>query len=305
MAIYPEHQATLLYGEEATQGSEAGTIESDFGIIQSVTPRISNKLRREYGIGGGRNAQQVKRGGQIDCGIDVTFKVINGWFLKYALGSVSGQGTAGDPYAYAEADSLTSLSIEDGFNLDTDQVLTYLGCLPARTEIRLRMNEPVMVTMQFVGEDISKNNTLPTVTVPATNIYEFVHGSFELPSGTTISEVQEAVLVIDNQVGLEGGIGSHTGTAKAKQRQYSMRMRANLTDGTHLDNVMGGSSSTSSDTPAKTATAQFDITDGSRYIRITLTDVWSDDWTAPQELNRPIEESVNFIAKSCAATEVL
>jgi hypothetical protein len=67
---------------------------------------------------------------------------------------------------------------------------------------------------------------------------------------------------------------------------------------------MGGSTSTSTGTPASAATLRLNFTNGSKYLRIVLTNV-NFDWSATQALEREIEESTPFIATGCSATEVV
>lgn len=295
----------MLYGEEVTYGSAPGAVDQDFGIIRSASPRINNNIDTYHGIGAGRNATQAKAAGLLDTGINVSFLLLTGAPFEYILGAVSGSGTGGDPYIYAEADTVPSLTIEDGFNLSTDQVLRYLGSVCKRAVIRCRLGEPVQIDMEFDSQKPTKSATLQSVTVPTTACYEFVHGTLELPTATTLAQVQEVEITIENGGGRYGGIGSRFGTVYVGARKYTATAKIMLTDGTSIEDTMGGASACSAGTPAKNATMKLNLTDGSRYIYIVLTDVWSDSWEAPQELEKPIEETVSFKALSGEITEVV
>ncbi len=305
MAIYPSKDKYLVFGKETGgYGVAPGTVNSHFGLIQKATGRIKNNIQSYRGIGAGRNAAHREVGGLLDTGINMTFQVINGSFLEYVFGTKTGSGTAGDPYVYAEADTLSSLTIEDANNLSTDQVLRFLGSVCKRMTIRCRLGEPVEVDMEFDSYDVSKSNTYQSINVPSTAIYHFVHGAFEVPSGTTISEVQEITIVIDNKTKRYGGIGDRKGVVEVTTREYSGTVKKWITDGTHMEDAMGGSASTSDDTPSGEATLQLDLTDGSRYIRITLNNV-DFDWEGNAELERETEENITFGAKSGGAEEVV
>ena len=305
MAIFPAHQATVLYGAESPYGTPPVDVDQDFGIIRNTSPRINNSMETYHGIGGGRNAQQIKAAGLLDAGINVDVLLQTGALFEYILGAVSGSGTGIDPFIYAEADTVPSLTIEDGFNLSTDQVLRYLGSVCKRAVIKCKLGEPVQVTLEFDSQKPTKSATLQTVTVPATAVYEFVHGTLEMPTASTISQVQDVEIVIEQGGGRYGGIGSRFGTVYVGARKYTITVKKMLTDGTHIEDAMGGAAACSAGTPASTATLKLNITDGSRYIYIVLSPVWSDNWEAPQELERPIEESISLKAKACTITEVV
>jgi hypothetical protein len=306
MSIVPEHQATLLYGEEETYGQAPGSVNQDIGLIQRSELRINNKIAPYKGIGYGRNAYNLVAGGTLDTGINLTFQVLTGAFLEYVFGSVSGAGTSGDPFIYAEADIPASLTIEDGSDLSTDEVLRFLGCRCKRASIMLRLNEPVTATLEFDAKTLSRSNTLQTVTVPTTAVYEFVHGSVELPSGATMSGIQEAEIIIENGTYKADETGSRTSNVQISDRNYSIRVRKWLEDGTSIVDAMGGSASPSTGTPADAgATWRLNLTDGSRYIYVTLNNVKVDSLTLPKELGRGVEETVNYKALSGGATEVV
>ncbi|MFA5407123.1 MAG: phage tail tube protein, partial [Candidatus Nanoarchaeia archaeon] len=204
MAIYPESGSYTVFGEESVYGTPPASVNSHFGLIQEVTPKISNNYKEYRGVGAGVGPARVDVAGLLNTGIPLTFNVFNGTFLKYALGSVSGSGTVGVPFSYTEANSLPSLTIEDAFNLDTDQVLRFLGSIVSKCTITGRLGEPLSVNLDILSRDVTKNNTYQSITVPTTGLYLFTHGTYEVPTSTAITEVQEFNITIDNKGRLTG-----------------------------------------------------------------------------------------------------
>jgi len=305
MAIYPESGAYTVYGEETGgYGVAPGTVNSHLGLIQEVTPKITNNYREYRGVGSGRNPVRVEVAGLLDVGIPLTFQIWNGTFLKYVLGSVSGAGTAEDPYVYAEADTVPSLTIEDAYNMDTDEVIRFLGSILGKTTITGRLGEPVSINAEIMSYDVTKSHTYQSITVPTTALYVFTHGTYEVPTSTEISEVQEFSLAVDNKARRVGGIGSRRGQVKVSTRSYSGSAKIWIHNGTQIEQAMGDSSATSDDTPDPAGTLRLNFTNGSKYLRIVLTNVYF-DWTATKAMEREIEENTPFTAMSCAATEVV
>jgi hypothetical protein len=67
---------------------------------------------------------------------------------------------------------------------------------------------------------------------------------------------------------------------------------------------MGGASATSAGSPASIATLRLNFTNGSKYLRITLNDI-SLDHEMNSELEKSTEETINGIAKTASAVEVV
>ena len=305
MGNIPEVESYNVYGEETgVYATPPGTVTSHFGLIQNSRARIKNQYQGYKGIGAGLNDRQISAAGLLDTGIGFTFQVFNADFLKYVLGSVSGAGSVGDPYVYAEANTLPSLTIEDAYNLDTDQVLRFIGSVAARMTIRCSLGKPVEVDLEFNSYDVTKSNTYQSITVPSTDLFTFIHGSCELPSGSALTEIQECTITVDLKLSRHGGIGGRKGTVKVQGRSYSGNYKKLINDGVGMEDAMGGTTTTSSGTPAKQATLRLNLTDGSRYIYLTINDVYA-DWESDKAVGNPSNENITFEALSAGAVEVV
>ena len=306
MAIFPEVNSYDVYGEEdpASYGVAPGTVTSQFGIVQRVTGRVNNNYGRRGGVGAGRNSGEIRVAGILDAGINIDIEVITGAFLEYVFGTVTGAGTVASPFAYAEASTVPSLTIEDAYNLLTDQVLRLLGSVLKRCVIRCKLNEPVTATLEFDSYDVSKSATYQSINVSTTASYIFVHGAFELPSASALTEIQDCEITINNMTERSGGIGDRKGRVYVRTRGYSGKYTRRLVDGTGVEDAMGGATATSAGTPADVGVIRLNFTSGARYLRISLDEVKC-NWEVSKELSKAIDETITFEAISGSAAEVI
>jgi hypothetical protein len=304
MSNVPETETYQVVGEEVTYGVAPAAITTPLGRLQNTNFRIINNTAGYKGLGCGLNDKQIAVAGLLDVGINQTFHVINGYFLKLLLGSISGAGTVGSPYAYAENDTIPSITIEDAYKLDTNQVLRFLGLRPKRATIKCIMNRPVEVTIDWDGKQDTKTATYQTITQLSGDVFNFTDGSYEQPSATAITEVQEATIVIEFKTQRYGGIGSRTGNVKVHGRKYTGSFKKLLSDGVHIENAMGGASAVSTGKPAEIATLRLNFSVGTKYLRITLNNI-NVDYASNTALDKSTEESITFKALTASAIEVL
>ena len=310
MVIISEVDTRMLYGEEAVAyGTEAASIASLFGRVQSHNIMANRGYIYVYEIGGGRSPQQIVTG-RLACNVDVTFLPQTGAWLKYVLGSVTGAGTAGDPYIYAVADALTSLSITGNFELGTtDQQLTVLGCLANRCTMNCEEGKPVEVTLNFLAQKFTKDNAISAYSPVSTGIYHYVHGSLQTPSGTTIAEVPKASLVITNNIENYYAIGSIIGTGKPKSRDSRGTLSCRVKDGSWWNRFMQASvtdvTTVTDGTPTALATLRLNLTDGTRYLYLTFTTVQVDAVNTPSNIGAAAVNDVNIIGLTPSGTEVV
>jgi len=304
MGTIPETEEYLVYGEEASYAVAPGTVNKQLGIIQRVRERIDNKYARYKGIGAGLEDREINVAGLLDCGVSGTFQVINATFFKYLLGSMSGSGTSGDPYSYTQSNTVNSLTLEKGYDLSTDESPRWLGSIFKRATIRCVLGKVVEVDFEFQGKKPTNPHTFQTITVPSTQTYIFVNGTLEVPTATTLTEIQEITIIVDLVTNLHGGIGDRTGSVKVHGRKYTGSFKRNIVDRTSLEDAMGGADEIRSGTPAEVATLKLNLTDGSRYIYIVLSNL-EFNWNSDSELGRATQEDVPFEARGCQVTEVV
>lgn len=118
---------TFLIGKESTYGTAvAGT--KDVGLVQGFTPSDKKEIQRIYGSGSRLPQELISGLATLDFDMDVTFQ--NGRLFEYLLGSVAHATTGSDEkHTFSFAETLPSFSVESSFNLTTDQVYIYEGCV--------------------------------------------------------------------------------------------------------------------------------------------------------------------------------
>lgn len=209
----------VTVGLEATYGTESPAHAADHGIAfghnQKVTVDRNMNTVPIYGLGSPHPSKTVS--GRYEGRLTVNFTLASTYFMELVMGKCADAGSA--PYTHTYSDNtgytVTSCSIENGVNLDTDSVFMYLGCVVDSCELVGRVNEPVNVTLNFLYAEETKATTGLDAT-PATDSETpmvFSEGSVQLPSGTTLARVQSFTMRINKNAELIAGLGDRCPSA--------------------------------------------------------------------------------------------
>ena len=113
----------VLWGTESTFGTEATTIDKQFGFLQTLTQNIRRNLleyRSFVSTDGGGRSPAVLLPGKFDFNLTADFKPTDFAFLELALGQVSGVGTGGDPFIYTPIATQPSFTVADNYDTTVD-----------------------------------------------------------------------------------------------------------------------------------------------------------------------------------------
>ena len=213
--------------------------------------------------------------------------------------------TTGETYVIL-ADSLTSITVSTNTELGTtDREWRYLGMKVNSCTIRSALGEPVTVTLDLIGADVDQDTGLASAqALDTSDVYHFTGSDIEWPNASSISNIIDSFeITITNNVEIIYGLGAYTGkNARAKAREYSLKLSLKTYDNTFSDDFLGGSTDVT--TPTEVATVEFNLTGGSNHTAAFLfTAVTLDEWADPQTLGEVIPEELTGIAESLAVTE--
>jgi len=296
--------AYVNYGYEASYGAGAVSART-FGAGNKLSVSRKNSMEKIYGLGN-RNAVAavaLKYAGTAS----VDFVLCNGSFWRAVLGSVADGGATPYTHTYTEADEIPSFAIDTGVELGGDDAVTELkGCKIMSCTLTAAVGETVKVKLEcpYKTETLSTSgigSQVAETEVPFT----FAQGTLEFPSGTTIANVQNVELTINNDLEMLYGLGSRLATAGVeKKREYSVKMTAAFTDVTNfLTDFLGASGGPLAGTPAAVATLVLTFTNGGagadeRSFVITLANLYLDDESLPKDVNEVVKEDVTGFALS-------
>lgn len=261
----------VLYGEESGYATDPASYNKLFGIIQRFGASPRRNLIRVRGMKGAlpasntevtsRDPQHILKG-RFEGTASVEFQPITFDFLKFVMGSVSGSGTALEPFQYPQATATTdadkkkyiklpSLAIMSNYRFggtgaSADKAWKYLGGMVNSMRLGCRLNEVASVTLDIPYGDMKDTPTLATpVATPDIEPYYFAGASIEVPSGTAITNpIQDFELNVTNTIEIRYGLGSDTGKVGiAKERDISFTMTIDAENSTFMEYFMGGSGS--------------------------------------------------------------
>lgn len=296
------------YGFESTYGSAASGTRA-FGHQSKITVNRKNNSERIYGLGNRNATATVAK--KYEGSVTVEFILSDASFFRAILGTVTDGGTGPDyTHTYAEANTVPSFTVTDGTELGTnDQVSAYLGCKVASATISAAVGELVKVRLEcpYKTETLATSG-IGSQVAEAYAPFSFAQGSLQLPSGSTIGNVQSIEWTINENLEMLWGLGSRFATAGVeKAREYNLRMTVAFSDvATLLTKFLGNSSAPSTGTPAEVATLVLTFTTGgtgadSHQIVITLANISFDTETLPKDVNEVIKEDVEGWARSCTS----
>lgn len=241
------------YDDETSYGS--GSVSADalsLGKVTSFNPTVTDDKGRLLGIGEGRNDSSYPYGP-----VNITFQI--SWdlmgmgsgparsnsldFLQYAIGSISGSGTAGSPYLITEADffGYTSSDMKT-FGLwvqseggSTDDLDQYTGCFLNSITITAAIDTVVKATATGTASKITSAASITNAYVKDTNKpLMFQQGSFKWgQTPTAVLRVQNfAITVNSNPIPTReiGDGGRFLVDVVAGRRQYDWTVTVRTTD---------------------------------------------------------------------------
>ena len=207
--------AGLTVGLETTYGVVSSAVAGDtciaFGHNQSITVDRNMNTTAVWGLGIPYASKSYS--GLFEGRLTVNFVLASTYFMELVMGQCTDadDGTYGYSHTYTDNTgyAVTSCSIENGLDLDTDQVFTYLGCVVDSCEMTMRVGEPVNVTLNMpYAKEIKATSGRDTT--PDTDDEEplvFSEGTLEIPDGTAIARVQSCTLRFIKNAQLIAGLG--------------------------------------------------------------------------------------------------
>lgn len=217
----------------------------------------------------------------------------------------SSSSAAGDVYnhVYSKLDNLPSLTIEDGFNLDTDKVRYLLGCKGNEVRLSGVAGEPLRFSQSFFFKKTQQGSTLDS-TPAKDSVKPLTFGmvDFQYPAGTSKSRTQRIEFILSNGLirtyGNNSNLVSHL-TEGA--RGFGVTFDKPLENFSDTMDVMTGSETDTAETLPETASMVFTAATGTsttfRTITIELTKL------KPTTLNTPdgqpdtrIDDTISFTA---------
>ena len=189
------YKQTLYYGKESTYGT-AGTINSSFGLVQSVSPTENNSLIKIRTMGGTRDYSNIVPG-KFEVSGSFSYYVQDGKFLAFAIGEAADAdwGTT-DAYVHTMgagtdpgANDFPSFTLEFA-NTESTSPLTnnlkrvYTGCMVNTLGLSATVDEPLMANVDWIGRTVLASQAANTsVTDSTKDPYVFYQGSLYVSSG--------------------------------------------------------------------------------------------------------------------------
>jgi len=217
-------------------------------------------------------------------------------------------GTGPYIHVFTEMNTAPSITIQNSFDLSSDQKLLYRGCVNTGTTITCAVNEVVGLKMDYdyANETLSQTTYVPQ-TAETEEIYSFAHGALKKyvsNAWTTLAVVQNCEISINPNAEVLYGLGSRTGVERVgKQFEYDISASMMFQDVASLTELMytGAASSTAPGNIAPIA-LELDIDNGltgvstKRACVIQLAGVKIDTNSLPQDPTAVIMEDVSMKA---------
>jgi len=317
--------SSIAIKKEATFATDpAGTYSGTFGYGTKITAlERANNVNRIFGLGS--RGQQVNLETIFAGSASVEYVLTNPYSFYAAIGKASTSGPDGDglyTHTFADTDStsntLPTFAIKNNIELGaTDAQTVLLGAVMTNKTIACSVGEPAVVTDDFVYATETFSTTSFVAQIAETlNVYSFAHGTFSLPDGTTVANVQSAEIGIAENADIIYGLGARTGTTHVdKQREYTVRASVYMTDPAKFWRYVyaGGSGTPATGTAPTTMveiptlTLTFDNGGaGAAHRRISLafTNVMMDTHSMPQDVTAPIIEDATLFPRGLTVTAI-
>ncbi len=313
MVLFPPTISWVNYGWETAYGAQTGTKDKVFGHgvrVTSLTRR--NNVESVFGIGA-RNAQKLKEK-QFEGAISVEFNLANPWFFRGVLGAAP-TTAGGGPYTHtwAESDTVVSMTLENNVSNEDKSVAALLGCKINTCVITAAVGELAKVRLDILYSTESHDNTTAAIVSETFELFTFAHGTIEIPNGTTITDIQNVELTMNNNLEQVYGLGDRTPqNCSPKNRAYTARITIPFEDEeTFLEDMLYGAAGgpVTSTSITETATMELTFSNGltgtsTRTIVLLFTGVQLDEENLPQDPTALIIEDVALVMRSLAVTAV-
>lgn len=299
----------MNYGWETAFGTSSTQINKTFGYgdrITSLTRR--NNVERVFGLGA-RNAQALPVK-QYEGNISVEFILSNPWFLRGVMGTCTDAGSGPFTHTFTESNTLPSITVINEVDTDTKHVATLLGAKVANMSITAAINELARVRLDMPYKTETEGTTTVADVAETFDLFTFANASFELPNATTITDVQNCEVTINNSLELVYGLGSRFAqNGPVKTREYGSRVSRTFEESAALLEKLYGGGTAPVAAPGETATLElvFDnalTTTSQRQVSFIFTGVMPDEHNMPQDPTALIIEDVPLIMRSLSATAI-
>lgn len=293
------------YGFEATYGAGAVSART-FGHGNVLTITNKNNMEKIFGLGNRNATATIAKKFEGSAGME--FLLSYGSFFRAVLGKVT--DTSSTIHTYEEQNTIPSFSIDTGTELgDDDMVQELKGCKVKTCTLTSAIGEPVKVKLECPFKTLAlATSGIGSQVAPVEDVYTFAHGTLQLPSGSSIANVQNFELTIENDIEMLWGLGSRLATAGTeKKREYNLKMSIVISDvTTFYTKFLGASGGPAVGTPAETATLIMTFTNGGagsdlRSIVINLANVSLDTDDMKFDINEVVKEDVGGHARSCTS----
>ena len=298
------------YGYQADYTTAVAGTRS-FGMGNKITHTRRNNMERVYGLGSRNASANVAK--KFEGTASIEFVMNNGSFFRAVLGANSDTGGAGPQYVhtYTEANTIPSFSIVTGSELgDNDEVAVLVSAKALTTTITAAVNEIVKVRMEcpYKTETIATSGLGSQVVASpySDDPFTFAQGTLQLPSGSTIGNVQSFELTINNSLEGVWGLGSRIKTAEVEKiREYNLRMTVAFSQASDFLTKFFGQATGPLTTTNVGTTATLILTftnsgatSALRSLVITLANIYLDEETLSKDVNEIIKEDVTGWALS-------
>jgi hypothetical protein len=311
----------LAYGWEATYKTApvAASIDKVFGIGQKIsTYEFDNDAEYVYSLGSQDLQRQFAKKFNGNWSIDAIYS--DPWFFRAILGAAPTDAAVTSAYSHTWdstkiTNAIPSMTIDianDFSTTDSDHLLT--GAILKSFTLTAAVGEPIRIKFDGLYSQLTKSSTLTksSQVAPVNEPMYFQQASLQLPSGTTLAEVQSVELNWNRNIDALWGLGSRIpSNYVAKQREWSGRMTIIYkTDSDVLDGILGNAAGIDgtngyNSTPAEIATLVLTINNGvtpgaagSRILVITLANIFLSKGSMPISVEDVTKIDVDFRARS-------
>lgn len=234
-------ETILVYGLESTFGGGATTKNKIFFGDQTITGLTLSKnleLLRAFGDRG--LYKTVPK--QFIGSMTIEGTLTNAWFLRLLMGTVTTTGAIA-PYThtFTESEILASMGIDIGLKLlNEERAFHIVGAVINTFSITARVNELAKCRLEILFKDITDDASMPTAQVETFEPYAFNHGSLEIPTGTSVADVQTFDLTINNNQYSQYALGNQKVQRFIKQAfDVTATLSLLMKDRTYYNKLLG------------------------------------------------------------------
>ena len=276
---------------------------------------VDNDPEYIYAIGSQDVQQSIAKTFKGSWGVEFIYS--DPWWLRAILGGIP-TTTGSAPYVhtwttanYGISTQQTSLSILYGFDLDTDSEQVLTGSIANNASITCAVGEPIRVRLDGWFSGIDKDTSLAGATAPVEQPLTFAHGTFELPDGTAITDVQSVELSWARNNDPVYAIGSRfPQTNVAKAREWNIRVSSTYEqDSDFWDKLLGASSGPDSNPLEQMGGCEFIMTNGGtgsdlRSLSISFGPTFLSRGSIPSSPDELVKTDIDMRARSISSVIV-